>query len=388
MVAVAAAPVVPTSPELERLRAALNLGWSMAELRGRLRYGHVEPPGTVDYQFPRERFHALPIGGEHSLVEQQIATRVAVGQLAQGFAVDGPLPNRKESSASDTMKALAIELEDGLTAAEKDGAAAARPDTYPPGSAVAGAWDEAAEAIYYWDEQIQDALGVSAELLAAYQLGRGLSDAFWALNPDAPAPATKPSLASTASPPDPGSWEFLLGPRRQLMLCAYLKLLEGVLAPLSGPAVRGPLGSWCTIVAGDQVRSRSQDALAALRAQLQNWREVLLGSRDPISFAHGFGFRMGLRQARRVAQTLPLETTLAGVGIALLAGAGYALGSDTSNRGVAVLASVIGFFGVTGAGLLARAKAQAAALSGHLREAFYRDIVEAQATVLPKGVKG
>jgi hypothetical protein len=171
MAAVAAAPVVPTSPELERLRAALNLGWSMAELRGRLRYGHVEPPGTVDYQFPRERFHALPIGGEHSLVEQQIATRVAVGQLAQGFGVDGPLPNRKEASASDTMKALAIELEDGLTAAEKDGAAAARPDTYPPGSAVAGAWEEAAaEAIYYWDEKIQDALGVSAELLAAYQL--------------------------------------------------------------------------------------------------------------------------------------------------------------------------------------------------------------------------
>jgi hypothetical protein len=55
---------------------------------------------------------------------------------------------------------------------------------------------------------------------------------------------------------------------------------------------------------------------------------------------------------------------------------------------VAVLASVVGFFGVTGAGLLARAKAQAAVLSVHLREAFYRDIVEAQATVLPRGVKG
>jgi hypothetical protein len=388
MAAVAAAPAVPTSPELERLRAALNLGWSMAELRGRLRYGHVEPPGTVDYQFPRERFHALPIGGEHSLVEQQIATRVAVGQLAQGFGVDGQLPNRKESSASDTMKALAIELEDGLTEAERNGAAAVRPDTYSPDSAVAGTWEEAAEAIYYWDEQIQDALGVSAELLAAYQLGRGLSDAFWALNPDAPAPATKPNLETTASPPDPGSWEFLLGPHRKLMLGAYLELLEGALAPLSGPAVRGPLGRWCTLVAGDQVRDRSQDALVALRAQLQNWRDVLLGSRDPVSFAKSFGFRLALRQALRVAQTLPLETALGLGGIALLAAAGYALGSNTSNSGVAVLASVVGFFGVTGAGLLARAKAQAAVLSVHLREAFYRDIVEAQATVLPRGVKG
>ena len=226
------------------------------------------------------------------------------------------------------------------------------------------------------------------ELLAAYQLGRGLSDSFWALNPDAPAPATKPSLESTASPPDPGSWEFLLGPRRRLMLGAYVKLLEGVLAPLTGPAVQGPLTRWCMLVADDQVRNRSQDALEALRGQLQNWREVLLGTRDPISFAKHFGFRLALRQARRVAQTLPLETTLAGIGIALLAAAGYALGSDTSNRGVAVLASVLGFFGVTGAGLLARAKAQAAVLSVHLRDAFYRDIVETQATVLPKGVKG
>jgi len=80
----------PTTVELEQLRGALNLGWSMAELRGRIRYGHVEPPGTVDYQFPREEFHALPIGGEHSLVEQQIATRVAVGLLADRFALNEP----------------------------------------------------------------------------------------------------------------------------------------------------------------------------------------------------------------------------------------------------------------------------------------------------------
>ena len=95
----AAAPAGPTTVVLEQLRAALNLGWSMAELRGRIRYGHVEPPGTVDYQFPREEFHALPIGGEHSLVEQQIATRVAVGLLADRFALNEPLP-QAEGAAS------------------------------------------------------------------------------------------------------------------------------------------------------------------------------------------------------------------------------------------------------------------------------------------------
>jgi hypothetical protein len=374
-----------TASDLDRIREALNLGWSMAELRGRLRYGHVEPPGTVDYQFPREQFHALPIGGEHSLVEQQIACRVAVGELAARFDLEEPLPNRKESAA-ETMKALAIALEDALDAAEENGQPLVGPDAYPAGSAVAKAWEAAAEAIYYWDAQIQDGLGVSAELLAAYQLGRGLAEAFWALNPDTPAPTTKPTLESTESPPHPGSWEFLLGPRRQLMLGSYLKLLEGALTPLSGPAVRGPLTRWCRLVADGQVRDRKQDALEALRGQLQNWRDVLLGSRDPTSFAKGFGLRQALRQALRVAQTLPLETLLGGLGIGLLALAGYFLGSDTSKTGTAVLASVLGFFGVTGAGLLAWAKARAAVLSVHLREAFYRDIVEAQATVLPRGV--
>ena len=381
----AVAPSYATTTDIQRLRAALNLGWSVAELRGRLRYGHVEPPGTVDYQFPREEFHALPIGGEHSLVEQQIATRVAVGLLADRFALNEPLPQRKESPP-ETIKALAMDLERKLEAAEK-GSAHVRPDAYPAGSEVGKAWEAAAEAIYYWDEQIQDGLGVSAELLAAYQLGRGLAEAFWALDPDAPEPDTKPTLASTLSPPHPGSWEFLLGPRRQLMLGMYLKLLEGALTPLSGPAVKGPLTRWCKLVADNGVRSRSQEALEALRRQQQNWREVLLGARDPTSFAKHFGFRLALRQAFRVMQTLPLESALALGGIALLAVAGYALGADTSNKGLAVFASVLGFFGVTGAGLLAKAKAQAAVLSGHLREAFYRDIVAAQATILPKGVK-
>lgn len=376
-----AAPSGPTTVELEQLRGALNLGWSMAELRGRIRYGHVEPPGTVDYQFPREEFHALPIGGEHSLIEQQIATRVAVGLLAERFSLNEPLPQRNEAPP-DTIKVLAMDLEQKLEAAEKN-SAPVRPDAYPPGSEVARAWQAASEAIYYWDEQIQDGLGVSAELLAAYQLGRGLAEAFWALDPDAPEPDTKPTMASTDSPPHPGSWEFLLGPRRQQMLGAYLATLEGAFAPLTGSAVRGPLTRWCALVSEKQVRSRAE-ALVALRGQVHNWRDVLLGSRDPISFAKGFGLKLAFRQAVRVAQTLPLETFLLLGGIALMAAAGYALGSDTTRTGTAVAASVLGFFGVTGAGLLARAKAQAAVLSVHLREAFYRDLVESQATVLPK----
>ena len=149
--------------------------------------------------------------------------------------------------------------------------------------------------------------------------------------------------------------------------------------------MRGPLANWCALVADKGVRNRSEDALVALRGQLHNWRDVLLGSRDPISFAEGLRVEGGVPTgASGSRQTLPLETFLLLGGIALMAAAGYALGSDTTKTGTAVAATVLGFFGVTGAGLLARAKAQAAVLSVHLREAFYRDLVEEQATVLPK----
>ena len=63
------------------------------------------------------------------------------------------------------------------------------------------------------------------------------------------------------------------------------------------------------------MRNRSEAALVALRGQLHNWRDVLLGSRDPISFAKGFGLKLAFRQALRVAQTLPLETSSCSAGL-------------------------------------------------------------------------
>jgi hypothetical protein len=52
-----------------------------------------------------------------------------------------------------------------------------------------------------------------------------------------------------------------------------------------------------------------------------------------------------------------------------------------------VAIAILGFFGVTGAGLLARAKTQARALFVHLRTAFYQDVISDKATILPAGVK-
>lgn len=366
---------------LERLHAALNLGWSMAELRGRLRYGRCNPPGTADYLFARER-HALPLDGEHSLTEQLIATRVAVTMLAARFDVDRPTDG-EDVPPSVRLRALAVELERAL-----DDAEAASPDAppgvmdgYPDGTAVCHVWSAVTDTIYRWDEQIQDRFSVSVELLSAYQLGRGLAEIFWALDPGAPSGQGKVS-----DPPRPCSWEFLLGEHRRDLLAAQLKRLEGTLPALTVPAVKGPLVRWCSLVTSGKVRDHP-DGPIQLRAQLQVWRDVLMGARNPMSLARSFGIRVGARQFKRVLQAFGLEITLATVSIAALAVAGYYVGANKTSTGWTVTATILGFFGVTGAGLLARAKTQARALYVHLREAFYQDVISEKATILPSGLK-
>ena len=379
--AVAAGPDLRAVATLERLHAALNLGWSMAELRGRLRYGHCNPPGTVDYLFARER-HALPLGGEHSLTEQLIATRVAVTMLAALFDVDRA-PDGEDLPPSVRLRALAIELERALKAAE-----AASPDTppavmdtYPDGSAVGHVWSALTDTVYHWDEQIQDRFSVSVELLSAYQLGRGLAEIFWALDPDA-----QSGQREASDPPRPCSWEFLLSEHRRDLLAAQLKRLEATLPALTVPAVKGPLVRWCALVTSGKVRDHT-DGPTQLRAQLQVWRDVLMGARNPVSLAQSFGIRVGARQFKRVLQAFGLEITLATISVAALALAGYYVGANKTSTGWTVVATILGFFGVTGAGLLARAKTQARALYVHLREAFYQDVISDKATILPSGVK-
>ena len=363
---------LPARRDTERLRAALNLGWSVAELRGRLRYGHSVPPGSVSYQFART-LHALPLGSEHTLTEQQIATRIAVALLAKRCELEAAVATAS-GEPTDWLRRLAIDLDKQLDASEARGEPVRPLDDYDPASKVGQAWDAVANAIYACDEAIQDRLAVFAELLAAYQLGRGLSETYWALDPTFPADDT-PRLA-------PQSWEFLLGKHRTELLGSYLKLLERDLPPLAVPAVQGSLDRWSRLVTTGRARGYP-DAAVRLLAQLQLWRDLLLGARDPATLAKKFGLAVAARQAKQVVRAFAFETLLAGAGIALLAGAGYWIGVNKTSSGWAMVASILGFFGVTGAGLIARARARAQILAGHLRDAFYSDIVSARATILP-----
>jgi hypothetical protein len=141
---------------------ALRLGWTLAEVRGRNR---LYPPPIDTSSFPRGD-HALPLRYERSAPEQNIEAQVVVSYLAKRLEVDNPLgqPTSYPTALAQTLQALA--------------------DARPKGGKDADdAWDNLAELIYHWDADIQDRLSaVSDSQNMGYQLGRGLSESYWALD--------------------------------------------------------------------------------------------------------------------------------------------------------------------------------------------------------------
>src|SRR5205814_772266 len=61
-------------------------------------------------------------------------------------------------------------------------------------------WKKFTDALFYWDAKIQDKLTLQPTLSAAYQLGRGLAETSWALDP-----------ANAEAEDDWRSWVFLFG---------------------------------------------------------------------------------------------------------------------------------------------------------------------------------
>ena len=103
------------------------------------------------------------------------------------------------------------------------------------GAAALQPWADLAELMWQFDAHVQDRLAALSESQAiGYQLGRGLADTYWALNP--------------GQEHGSASWSFLLGQRR----CGELSRLTGRLAVYMGeytaPAIAGSLEVWKAVV--------------------------------------------------------------------------------------------------------------------------------------------
>lgn len=322
--------------------SAFRLGWALTELRGRYDpdFDHVADPLR---QLPARPQHALPLGNEREAGELKVELdRVLVGIAEQlGVARFG----RRES-----MPGRLREYEEHLDRDPTDRAA----------------WTALAGVFYSWDAKIQDALSLRPSEAAAYQLGRGLADVYWDLDP-------------SAADGEWRSWEFLLGDARRTTIKRLLARLSPYMESLTDAAVRLSLDAWGEVAADEKWRS-VPDCRSDLYDQARLWRELIRGERDPESLIAPNESRWQLGRTLRAFVAFWPQLLFGVLGIAVLLAGALVI----SNKTLGVVATAAGGLGVTSATLYARAKSSAQRLFSRARAGVYEDLIGDAATRRPR----
>lgn len=352
--AAVAAGAAPPAPEAGRVLQGLRFGWAIAELRGRLGQGPppAPPPARVE--------HALPLADERTWPEQTLETASVLEHLADELGINVPLETLSGQEGEGSAAAHLAVLRRRLGQARKE----------HDEDRVRIAWEDACKLFYAWDAKVQDTLaGESFAVASGYQLGRGLAEAFWALDTERTAP-------------DLRSWEVLLGPARLDELSQLLTRLTAYFPAGVSVAVEASLTAWGEVAADPAVRARPQ-TYGQLHEQLRLWHDALLVGQTPEARLAPGDL---LARARRIGPVLRAFVPEASVALVslLLAGAAaglFAVGGETP--ALAPVLAVVGAFGITSAGALAKAKDAAHSLFAQLRQAMNTDLLRQALTVPP-----
>ena len=337
--------------DVEQVRAAFRLGWGLSELRGRFRPDRFNDPvpvvpGHVDFKRPT---HELPLAIERSPDEVRIEILEAVGGLAA---------------------LLGLESDTGVTQAIAQITEAAH-ELNQDGADIDARWQDIAERFYSLDAKLQDALVVRGSQAAAYQLGRGLADTYWALFTDRPQN-------------EMGSWTNLLGPERYDTVLRQALRLSPEIGPLVLAAIGGPLDQWRQL-ALDSSRRSADGAVAALYRQGLLWRDLIRGERQPSDLKQPRAREVwgDLKLYRAVFATLRAPILLGLVAAAALVVGAALLAGHKANSGLSAAISVIGALGITSASLYARAKAELTSLLATVHQTVQLERVRRAANECP-----
>jgi hypothetical protein len=235
-------------------------------------------------------------------------------------------------------------------------------------------WSNLAELIWEFDAHVQDGLAAASESQAvAYQLGRGMAETYWALDPEA---------ADGAA-----SWSFLLGKERSSELCRLIGRLSGYLHEYTGPAIAGSVEVWKDVVSTPGWLGNRSDTAQALYKQSRRWFELLVLGQDPTTLVPPGAVMKDYRALRRALR--PFLPQLVGTVIAL----GFLIALlifVTLGHGAAWLKTVSGIVGVGGlslAGLTAAVKNSAQAVLKRWRQDSYTDLVARAVQTAPPAPK-
>ncbi len=204
-------------------------------------------------------------------------------------------------------------------------------------------WADLAELIWRFDAHVQDRLTAISESQAiGYQLGRGLAETYWALDPVEPY-----GLGAT-------SWGFLLGVRR----CDELSQLTGQLAAYmneyTAPAIAGSLQVWKAAVLTPAWLGHPNRAAVSLYNQVRRWHELIILERDPTALISPYMRLRNLYVARRAMRFFSGRLILAAFGVAGLIALIIYLGTGTGSVIVNTLLAIVAAAGFSAVGLSAR----------------------------------
>jgi hypothetical protein len=423
--------------------AALRLGWSVAEMRGRNRPDG--PPGEVT-GMPDHVDHPLPLRIERGRTELRIEIQSVVAELARHLHVDdGPdgmsygaalsekaklLSHARALKAADALRQAlglfgqqqpeqarqalttglglqravvarrrqalavvqfsqapeaAIRAEQACCQGEEAGLAAlehvieafeeaAQSITQHQDELAAAAsqpWQDLAELLWQFDAHVQDRLAALSESQAiGYQLGRGLADTYWALNP--------------GQEQGSAGWTFLLGERR----CAELERLTGRLAAYMGEytasAIAGSLEVWKAVVATPAWRGPADQAAVALYSQIRRWYELIVLRQDPTTLIGPAAVMRNYRTLTRLFQLFWPELAATAFGLAALIALLFLVHVPGVSSWEKTLSGVLAAVGLSLAGLTGTLKNSAQALTKRLRQDAYTDLVAIAVQTAPK----
>src|SRR5439155_13601811 len=140
-----------------------------------------------------------------------------------------------------------------------------------------------AEFLYAWDAKIQDTLASDSFAVASgYQLGRGLAEIYWELDPDDAGDYT-------------ASWQRLLGNVRLTALRRLVARLSAYFEPLTATAVAASLSAWAGVATNGSTRD-APDTRVALHTQILIWHDLMITAEPPQSM---IGRQSALARARR-----------------------------------------------------------------------------------------
>jgi hypothetical protein len=241
-------------------------------------------------------------------------------------------------------------------------------------AAAQGPWSELAELIWQFDAHVQDRLAAVSESQAiGYQLGRGLADTYWALDPGQPSGST--------------SWGFLLGERR----CDELSRLTGRLAAYMGeytaPAIAGSLEIWKDVARTPSWLGDPQHAEQALYSQIRRWFELVILGQDPTTLIRPAAGLKNFKTLQRALRLFGPELAATAVGLGFLVALLFLVNVGGAAAWVKTLSGILAAVGLSLAGLAATIKNSAQALLTRLRQDTYTDLVAVavQTAPLPPG---